>query len=115
MESHPLGFPKAAAFFDSDDHFMIYRRFGVLFSRLLLNKQDELVELEELLSDMDEYDNKKEENRQYLRDRFADESRESMPWPESRKEVLQKIEKKALEYSRSRRIAYKTLLLGNTC
>lgn len=112
VEQHPLGFPRAAAFFDSDEHFMIYRRFGVLFSRLLLNKQDELVELEELLSDMDDYDDKKEQNRQYLRDRFADESRETMQWTESRKEVLQKIEKKALEYSESRRIACKTCVFG---
>ncbi|MCJ1389543.1 hypothetical protein MMC18_002400 [Xylographa bjoerkii] len=99
VESYPLGFPKAAAFLNSDDQFMVYRRFGVLFSRLLLRKQDELVELEERLSDMDDIDNCKEETKQYLRDRDADDRRESKPWNESRTEVLDKIEQKALEYS----------------
>ena len=100
VESYPLGFPKAAAFLNSDDQFMVYRRFGVLFSRLLLRKQDELLELEERLHDMDEIDNRKQETKQYLRNRDADDRRESKPWNESRTEVLDKIEQKALEYSK---------------
>ena len=42
-----------AAFLASDDNFRIYRRFGYLQARLLLEKQDELRQLEEELAEMD--------------------------------------------------------------
>ena len=80
---------------------MIYRRFGFLFSRLLLHKQDELAALEELLCSMDDVDDRNDRTKKYLRDRFADEARKDIPWPQSRKEVLEEIEKKVLEYSMS--------------
>src|SRR5215469_11608832 len=37
--SCPEGYPRLAAFLDSDENFMVYRRFGYLQSRLLLEKQ----------------------------------------------------------------------------
>lgn len=49
VEDYASGYPKLAAFFDSDDQFSVYRRFGYLHSRLLLYKQDELRELEDRL------------------------------------------------------------------
>lgn len=42
-----------AAFLDSDDNFMMYRRFGYLQARLLLEKQEQLRRLEEDLDVMD--------------------------------------------------------------
>jgi hypothetical protein len=56
VEKINLGYPKLAAFLDSDENFMLYRRFGYLQSRLLLEKQDELRVLEEKLDKMDEHD-----------------------------------------------------------
>ncbi len=56
----PQGYPKVAAFLDSDDNFMLYRRFGYLQSRLLLEKQDDLRRLEEELDRMDRKDAKKD-------------------------------------------------------
>ena len=50
----PLGYPELATFLDSDENFMVYRRFGLLHARLLLRKQDELRVLEERLDDMDQ-------------------------------------------------------------
>lgn len=47
------GYPKLAVFQDSDPSFMIYRRFGFMSTRVLLDKQDELRMLEEQL---DHYD-----------------------------------------------------------
>jgi hypothetical protein len=38
---------------DSDDGFMIYRRFGYLQSRLLLEKQEQLRQLEDKLDKLD--------------------------------------------------------------
>ena len=53
VKSCPRGYPSLAAFLDSDDCFMVYRRFGFLQSRLLLEKQDELRELERKLDRLD--------------------------------------------------------------
>ena len=53
VESCPRGYPRLAAFLDSDENFMVYRRFGFIQSRLLLEKQDELRELEEKLDRLD--------------------------------------------------------------
>jgi hypothetical protein len=51
-ESLP-GYPKVATFLDSDENFMICRRFGYLHWRVLLDKQRELQYLEDSLSEMD--------------------------------------------------------------
>jgi hypothetical protein len=48
-----LGYPNLATFKNSSDSFAIYRRFGYLQSRLLLEKQDILRVLEHRL---DQYD-----------------------------------------------------------
>ena len=47
------GYPNLAAFQDSSENFMLYRRFGYLQSRILLDKQDELRRLEERLDAFD--------------------------------------------------------------
>lgn len=60
MEQCPEGYPRLAALLDSDENFMLYRRFGFLQSRLLLDKQDELRELEKDLDRMDKVDHKKD-------------------------------------------------------
>lgn len=54
----PTGYPRLAAFLDSDENFMLYRRFGFLQARALLYKQDELRELEDKLDKMDQRDAK---------------------------------------------------------
>jgi len=48
-----LGYPNLATFKNSSDSFAVYRRFGYLQSRLLLEKQDILRVLEKRL---DQYD-----------------------------------------------------------
>jgi hypothetical protein len=50
------GYPQVAAFLDSDDNFMICRRFGYLHWRVLLEKQRELQYLENVLNEMDQED-----------------------------------------------------------
>ncbi|THV49563.1 hypothetical protein BGAL_0189g00160 [Botrytis galanthina] len=53
IERRPQGYPQLAAVIDSDEQFMLYRRFGHLQARILLNKQDELRELEDRLAHID--------------------------------------------------------------
>jgi hypothetical protein len=49
----PEGYPSLATFLDSDENFMLYRRFGYLQARLLLDKQDDLRRLEAKLDRLD--------------------------------------------------------------
>lgn len=97
LEGCPLGYPKLAAFIDSDDNFMIFRRFGFLYSRVLLNKQDEIRELESRLDKMDEEDYENKSTRVCLKSRSRDEKR-TCNTGQTRKELLQASEKKLLEY-----------------
>lgn len=99
VQDFPTGFPKVSCFLDSDDSFMVYRRFGTVFSRLLLAKQDEMSRMEATLTGMDKTD-EANGNGEYLMSHALDDDRESIPraWPESRKQLLVKMEKKALEY-----------------
>ena len=100
VEDYPWGFPKISCFLDSDDAFMVYRRFGVVYSRLLLSKQDEMSRLEARLLAMDRTDLALE-NGHYLMSRPLDVEREEIPeaWEgQSRVQLLEKMEKVALEY-----------------
>lgn len=56
------GYPRLAAFLDSDENFMIYRRFGYVFARLILHKQSQLQRLEKHLDDLDAYDANRDAN-----------------------------------------------------
>lgn len=101
VQDFPRGFPRLACFLDSDDAFMVYRRFGLVFSRLILNKQDEIRDMEATLLAMDLTD-QRTGNGEYLMSRTQDAEREkeSVPsiWPETRPQLLERLEKKALEY-----------------
>ena len=97
MEECPLGYPKLAAFIDSDDNFMIFRRFGFLYSRVLLNKQDEIRELESRLDHMDKDDYQDESTRKCLKSRSRDEKRIGSTG-QTRQELLRAVEEKLREY-----------------
>ena len=80
-----------ATFLDSEDIFSIYRRFGYLQSRLLLEKQDEIRRLEE---DLDYQDEKAaEECEMEIRTRDFVEGQEP-----PQQALLKQIETKFLEY-----------------
>lgn len=67
---------------------MLYRRFGFLQARLLLNKQDQLRALEEQLDDTDNNDDE-----DHLKSRELDDADETR-----RARLLKKIEIKFKEY-----------------
>ncbi|KAF2138996.1 uncharacterized protein K452DRAFT_79309 [Aplosporella prunicola CBS 121167] len=81
VEDYPLGYPRLAAFQTSDPSFSIYRGFGYLHSRVLLDLQYELSELEEELEERDSYDGQIEDTARRLRSRKTDdlESENSEP------------------------------------
>lgn len=98
VKDSPRGYPRMAAFLDSDDCFSVYRRFGFLHARLLLHKQDELRVLEEDLRDMDDRDAGKKATKDFLMSRAKDDLRRDLPENLKRKTLLAEIEKKTLEY-----------------
>lgn len=105
MESCPNGFPRLAAFLDSDDNFMLYRRFGYIHARILLQKQDELKEIEERLEALDtEDDGGGERLQRCLKSRAFDEARDrkSPPERESRRQLLRRAEDLVREYGMCR-------------
>jgi hypothetical protein len=91
VSSCPKGYPRLAAFLDSDENFMIYRRFGYVQGRLLLEKQDELRKLEEKLDKYDKQVEKTCSTNLMTRDLPSNDA-------ESRKELMDKLEQKFCEY-----------------
>ena len=83
---------------DSDENFMIYRRFGFLHSRVLLNKQDELRLLEERLDDLDKIDAK--DSARCLQSRQKDDARTDVEREHSRQELLKKSEQILGQYGK---------------
>ena len=91
MNECPEGYPRLAAFLDSNENFMLYRRFGFLQGRLLLYKQDELRELEARLDRMDKSDAKRDAS--LLRSREKDDA-----YGSRRKMLLEEINVKFKDY-----------------
>ncbi|KAL8644661.1 MAG: hypothetical protein Q9226_007654 [Calogaya cf. arnoldii] len=84
---------------DSEDTFGIYRRFGFLYSRVLLSKQDELRRLEEDLDAMDHRDaHTSDKTRKCLKSRAKDFAQTSTHGSPTRKQLLQSVESKLGEY-----------------
>ncbi|KAL9618572.1 MAG: hypothetical protein Q9160_006756 [Pyrenula sp. 1 TL-2023] len=84
------GYPRLAAFLDSDENFMIYRRFGYLQARVLLDKQNELQRLEKELEVDDESANEDD----------LGTGEVDSDIPSERKKLLMKIEAKYREYGK---------------
>ncbi|OCT49643.1 hypothetical protein CLCR_07483 [Cladophialophora carrionii] len=84
----PSGWPRIAAFVDSDSTFRIYRRFGFLRTRLLLYHQDILAEMEAKLDWLDRDDARSPETQRYLSSRREDDLRQGSP----RRALFQDIE-----------------------
>lgn len=103
VEDYPVGYPRQAAFADSDESFMIFRRFGYIHARLLMRRQDEIRELQEELEDMDKRDNEIEDRRICLQSRDVDELRGGvgLVGGQTRSAILDKLEVKVLKYGTS--------------
>ncbi len=82
---------------NSDDNFLLCRRYGFLRSRVLLHRQDELAVLERNLLEMDAED--KELLPLALRSRKMDEDRDEDE-RFSRKTLIQKIDDKLKQYGK---------------
>ena len=95
MDDYPRGYGKLAAIEDCDPNFLIYRKFGWLHNRVLLHRQDELVECEEALERLDAFD--QSHDCQKLNSRRRDDA----GGKSRRRELLEDIEKKLAKYGTS--------------
>jgi hypothetical protein len=93
-----------AAFLDSDENFMIYRRFGFLHARVLLRKQDKLRQMEEALDTMDTRDAQASDPlpNKALMSREIDESGTDTSPHGTRAELLDKVEDDLVKYGKQR-------------
>lgn len=88
-----IGYPRLAAFVNSDENFQIYRRFGFLQARTLLDIQNELGLLEKELDKLDRSETYDFFGRTYKG--ALDTAR-----PDRRPRILADLEKKLLDYSK---------------
>lgn len=95
IDDHPKGYPQLAAFVNSDENFLIARKYGFLRSRVLLYRQDELSVLEQELIDLDDDD--KTNRPLALESRKHDEETDKDP-VYSRKVLMKRIDDKLKEY-----------------
>ncbi|KAL8654573.1 MAG: hypothetical protein Q9210_001419 [Variospora velana] len=93
VDSYQRGYATLAAVEDSDPNFLIYRKFGWLRNRLLLNLQDELVTLEEELQLLDNNDARLCDPDDVLISRRNDELQKTL-----RQELLKTTRQKLFEY-----------------
>ncbi|KAF7883103.1 uncharacterized protein EAF01_011612 [Botrytis porri] len=92
FERHAEGYPQLAAVINSDEQSMIYRRFGFLQTRLLLNKQEEMRVLEDRLYHIDRYYGRNEPARLRSHDTCN-------AIDDDHKNIVVEIEKKYNEYA----------------
>ncbi|KAK4231616.1 hypothetical protein QBC38DRAFT_226349 [Podospora fimiseda] len=88
MESYREGYPRLAAFLNSEKEFTAFRHFGQVHVRLLLEKQDEIAQLEERLDQLD----KNETND------FALRTRREHPRSDERRALFAELEAKVVSY-----------------
>ena len=94
MDNYPRGYPKVAAYQNIEPAWLIFRKFGWLRNRTLLDLQDELKALEEDLKEHDRYEyHRGDKNR--LLSRRSDYER-----PNSREPLMIQIKEKLEQYGR---------------
>jgi hypothetical protein len=92
VDDHPNGYPRLAALLNSDENFLICRKYGFLHSRVLLYRQDELRELEQQLVALDKASLKSDDT--MLKCRMRDERMSG-----ERSQLIQNIDDKLKEYN----------------
>lgn len=92
VDDHPNGYPRFAAFMNSDENFLMCRKYGFLHNRVLLYRQDELRELEQKLLALDKEANATDDIR--LKSRTQEEMKS-----DERRKLINRIDDKLREYN----------------
>jgi hypothetical protein len=93
-DDYPAGWPSVAAFMDSCDSFGIYRRFGNVHSRLLINHMSNITDMEKQLFELDKSDESGGPAAKWrLKTRYHQEG-----WDTTKMDLLEKLEKEVISY-----------------
>lgn len=98
MENNPNGYPRLATFHASDPNFGLYRSYSYLHSRILLDYQDEITELEKELDNCDWDDYEEDPDCPKRRAIGPDDDGSER----NRRTVLRDIKTKLMEYGTSK-------------
>src|SRR5436305_4164223 len=88
-----MGWPRLAAFQNQSDSCAVYRRFGLLFCRLLLQREGELSSLEKKLHELDQHDAADTDKIYRLRS-----SDDHATWDPAKRNLLKEIQEKLCDY-----------------
>lgn len=102
IDDHPMGYPRLAAFVNSDENFLLCRRYGLLHARVMLYRQDELRYLEKELLELDQED--AEVDPRSLKNRQRDDARDG----QRRRNLIQRIDDKLKEYGKHKHTFYQS-------
>ncbi|KAE9365460.1 hypothetical protein N431DRAFT_353909, partial [Stipitochalara longipes BDJ] len=89
------GWPRVAAFLNSDDNFAVFRGFSHVHSRILLMLQVEITKLESKLSELDRHDDASEATHYRLKSTRHEEG-----WDTAQNDLLEKLRMKVLDYGK---------------
>jgi hypothetical protein len=92
VHSFPSGFPRAAAFINNTNNFTMFRRFGRVHCRLLLQLQAEITVLERKLDALDMRDNQTGKTYRLKRCSWDPD------WNPEQKNLLDELREKVTEY-----------------
>lgn len=92
-ETYPMGWPRLAAFQNQSDSCVVYRRFSLLFCRVLLHLQAEITALEKRLHQLDIEDEANNDRQYRLRSIDDDEK-----WDPAQRNILKQIREKLSIY-----------------
>ena len=97
VEDYPLGWPRLAAFLNSDDNFTIFRKFGQSHCRVLVQLQAEITALEQDLLELDRSDSREGSGTLYRLKRVNYLQGEDMV----QKDKLEQLRKKLIDYGKA--------------
>ena len=95
MELYPEGYPRIAAYVNSDVDTVLFRRFGDLHARCLLYREVELNDLEKKLNQRDKKDESKEETEWRVTHGIHHDNGKKN---EDRKALIEEVERKLKSY-----------------
>lgn len=102
VDDYPKGYPRLAAFLQSDPNFEIYRRFRMLRHRIILHRQQELMKLEQKLNELDLNDAEKHPNRLQSLEWDHEDAVGEGKLRSEREEIIDAIDSKLKDYGESR-------------
>jgi DNA-binding transcriptional regulator/RsmH inhibitor MraZ len=95
VDDYPKGFPRLAAFQNSDDDLVIFRVFNQSHIRILIQDEVEITKLEEDLKKLDFADDTNKATNYRLKNTMHEDG-----WDAERVNLMQKLRTKLIEYGK---------------